>query len=241
MLFEFAKFENELFAFPLIFLGIYFLFLKKWYFFVPFLCSLPFWMWIGYFQPMFADGLLELQLFAGLSTLFVSVFFILPYFLQRKKWNLVLGVVFFVVGLWSSHLTVFLVPLVVLGIGYTVGNLVPIKWDTKNIILPCVILIVCLNVALFLASPTQNDWNFVDGAITLANDENLPIYNDWSYGHWLRIRGYETFHRSGGENPDYNNLENFVALTTRELGHRGCERNMDFSSWSRSMKVWKCN
>jgi len=115
MLFEFAKFENELFAFPLIFLGLYFLFSKKWYFFIPLLGSLLFWLWPGYFF-VFPGSVLELQLFSGLSTLFIGLFFVFPFFLIKNKWFSFLGIVFLVFGLWSSHLIVFVIPLVVLGI-----------------------------------------------------------------------------------------------------------------------------
>lgn len=66
-LFEFAKFENELFAFPLIVLGIFLLLFRKWYFFVPLLFSLGFWLWPGYFFVFGFDwGVLEQFFLSGL-------------------------------------------------------------------------------------------------------------------------------------------------------------------------------
>jgi len=243
LLFEFAKFENELFAFPLILLGLYFLFCKKWYFFVPLVCSLPFWLWVGYFNPFFGSGVLELQLFAGLSTLFVGSFFLIPYFLQKSKWVVVLGLIFVGFCLWSSHLTVFVIPVVVLGIAKTIELISNSKYDIQNAMIPCVILILCLNIALFLSVPTDNEWKVLDKTVELHNDTNFMVYNDWSFGHWLRIKGIETKYRSGGNDPDYNSIEKpFIALTTKDMGYIfGCKKIQGFGSSTRNINLYKCD
>ena len=241
MLFEFGKFENELFAFPLILLGLYFLFLKKWYFFVPLLTSLYFWMWPGYFLPKFAVGLLELQLFAGLFNIFFGLIFVVVFFFTKSRWNIFLGFVFCGFLLWSSHLTIFILPVIVIGMGEALKLYESRGYNANSLIVPAVILILCFNVAFFLASPTISELEIVQVTANLHNDTNLPVFNDWSYGHWLRIYGVDTIYRSGGLDPDYNFIKkDFVALTNQDLSSLGCESIMGFASNVRSVNLWKC-
>ena len=243
VLFEFAKFENELFAFPFILLGCYWLLKKDLKFVVAWVASLSFWWWPGYlFLFGFKSGVMELQLFVGLSTLFLGFVFIFPYFFQKSWWLLLVGVVFLVFGLLSSHLTIFMLPIVVLGIAQFIQLARSKQWDTKNIILPCIILIIALNYALIVAVPTTNDLGLIQETIELHKKTNYPIYNDWSYGHWLQYYDYETIFRSGGEDPDYNSLKKpFIGLTMRDLTDLGCKSVKTNVSHVRKIKIWKCN
>ena len=242
MLFEFGKFENEIFAFPLILFGIYLLFIKKWYFFVPFVASLVFWLWPGYILlNFFSSPVLELQFFSGVQTLFFGFVFLILFFLVKDRWVLFFGGCFLGVGLLSSHLTIFLIPLIVIGIGNCIRLLSSKGYDTKNLILPCVILILCFNIAFFLAVPTNNEWVLVDKSITLSKDTNFPLYNDWSFGHWLRFQGQDTNFRSGGNDPNYFELEKpFIALTDKNLYGAGCNHTENFDLLTRSVIIWRC-
>ncbi len=243
MLFEFAKLENNLFAYPLLFLGILLLFKKKWYFFLPFLTSLLFWLWPGYFLNFFYSGALELGLFGALfGRTFLGFLFIIPFFLIKKKFFIIIGLLFTGFGLWSGHLTFFLIPIILLGIAKTIEILSSKGYDTKNIILPCIILIICFNVALFLSQPTSNDWLLVDSSIKLSEDTNYPIYNEWSYGHWLNFKGYDTEFKSGGVEHNYLEFEKpFVGLTYQDLSGLGCRQTNQSSTLTRSASVWLCD
>jgi hypothetical protein len=246
MLFEFAKLENNLFAYPLLFLGILLLFKKKWYFFVPFLASLGFWVWPYYFWVSsigYFVGALELGLFGALfGRTFLGFLFIIPFFLLRKKFFVIIGLLFTVFGLWSGHLTFFLIPIILLGIAKTLEILSSKGYDTKNVILPCVILIICFNMALFLSQPTSNDWFLVDESIKLSKDTNYPIYNEWSYGHWLVFKGYDTKYKSGGVDNNYFLFEKpFIGLTYQDLSGLDCRQTNQSSTLTRSTMIWVCD
>jgi len=93
-----------------------------------------------------------------------------------------------------------------------------INLNTETLLLMAFFLICSFNIAILLQQPNQNDWFLIDELKELQFDTNFPIYNDWSYGHWLRIKGIETIYRSGGNNPRYLELEKpFIAFTDQNL------------------------
>jgi len=242
-LFEFAKFENDLFAYPLIVLSLFLLFERKWFWCFPLLLSVGFWLWPGYF---FVNALgwdvLEQGFFRGFFGLGLGVF-VLPLFLLRRDWLVwFVGLFFLVVFCFQPKFWVFLVPFMVFGI----GELLKIVNDKPSIkifvLLVPLFLIFSYNIALFMQQPTLNEWEIVDCSVGLAKDTNLPLYNDWSFGYWIEHKQYSTKFKGNGVNPDYNSLEKgFLALTSQDLGLvLGCELVNEWSSSTRSIKLWKC-
>jgi hypothetical protein len=126
LMFEFAKFENELFAWPLVLLGFYFFVCgdnwKKLLGFIPLGLSCLFWLWPGYFlfSTVFGSSLLEQRMFSGLLTLF-GLLFCVPFIVFEKN-RLVKfgGLIFFFVFMFIPKLWVFYAPFLVISIGHFV-------------------------------------------------------------------------------------------------------------------------
>lgn len=239
MLFEFAKFENELFAYPLIVFGIYLLLKREFVWsLVVFLVSIFFWVWPYYLTFFPSNSLvLELRPFGGLSSLFLLVFFVPFIFLVKNKKVIGLSVVSLGLFLWNAKFFIFLMPFIAISIGLVLEKLHNKKEYINTAWLVCFILIFSVNLSLFMQEPQQIQFDLLSKGIEFAEKEDLPIYNDWSYGHWIEYLGYETKYKSGGHNPDYNLLEKpFVGLTDSNLLHLGCK----FVSNARNLKLWVC-
>jgi len=70
--------------------------------------------------------------------------------------------------------------------------------------------------------PTQSDLSEMSYAISLANDNNLELYNDWGDGWMLVSLGYDTNYKISYPNPDWNNLPRpFIAWSQEKI--IGCE------------------
>jgi len=127
IIFEFSKFENEIFALPLIFWGIYFLFDSKVKNKVIGLllvgASWLFWLFPGYLfirQVQFFPLILELTLFSGLFGFFVGIFFIPFIFLvenRQLKWFALVGIFLM---FFSSKLAVLFIPFLFIGIAQAI-------------------------------------------------------------------------------------------------------------------------
>ena len=243
LLFEFGKFENELFAYPFIVFGIYCFLNRDWFGGVSGLvASLVFWGW-PFYLTFFGGGVLEQQLFAGLLPLFGLVFVVPLIFLSKDRKVLLGGAVSVVLFLWNAKLFIFLIPFVCLGLAELV-KLLDEKQRIKDFVMPLAfILLLGWNVAFFLASPTINELKIVEETVQLHKDTNFRIYNDWSYGYWLLDAGYDSQNYGGGEDENYFGYKKpFIGLSMKDLSVVGCEpTSQGFSSLTRSMKVWKCN
>lgn len=242
MLFEFGKFENEIFAYPFIVLGIYFLLNKKFIFgFVSLFFSLVFWAFPYYFT-FFGGSVLEQQIFSGLLPLFGLIFVVPLIFLSKDKNILVGSVVTLVMFLFNAKFFIFFIPFVALGLGELV-KILDEREQLKNFVyVLAFILLIGWNVAFFFASPTIHEHIVVEEAVQLHKDTNFLIFNDWSYGYWLLNHGYDSGIYGGGKKTDYNLIEKpFIGLTMEDLSAVGCvPTSPGFSSLTRSMKVWKC-
>ena len=238
ILFEFSKFENELWAYPLIVLGIFYLFENKYHkTILAFALSLLFWVWPYYLTFIPSGGALELKLFGGLSSLFLFVLVIPFIFLIKNNKIRFLSSIFLLMFLFNAKFFIFLVPLICLGIGFILQKAYETEKYTKTLWLMCFFLIISVNVALFLNQPQQNQFDLIQDGINLAEKEEIPIFNDWSYGHWLEFHKYETKFKSGGNNPDYNSLKKpFVGLTDSNLLYLDCV----FVSSARNLNLWIC-
>jgi hypothetical protein len=139
--------------------------------------------------------------------------------------------------LWNAKFFIFLVPFICLGIGYLLQKAYKTEKHTKTLWLVCFFLLISINVALFLNQPQQNQFDLIREGIDLAENEEIPIFNDWSYGHWIEFHNYKTEFKSGGHNPDYNLLKKpFVGLTDSNLLYLDCV----FVSSARNLNLWLC-
>jgi len=117
-LFEFAKFENELFAIPLVFIGVYFLLGDNFSRLIGFgflLLSLFFWLWVGYFF-IGSYNVLEGLLFAGFLPLFFGLFFLPFVFFVNRKFFLFVFLFFLLGGFVHGNLCIFFIPFVSVGV-----------------------------------------------------------------------------------------------------------------------------
>ena len=119
ILFGFGEFENEIFAYPLITWGIYFLLRKD--YLKAVVCgaaSLLFWKWVYYFTFFNTGGaaIAEMQLFAGLVNLWALIPFILFISFIDNRFARILGGIAIIFWLWNAKLFIFLLPFVCLAI-----------------------------------------------------------------------------------------------------------------------------
>ena len=246
ILFEFGKFENELFAFPFIVWGIYFL-LNKNYFrsFFCFCGSLVFWVWLYYFSFFnfgFNRFAIEMNMFSGLLNfwLLIPFIFFIPLLDDKRVRNF--GLLFLFFCLWNFKLFIFVLPFIVLAIPKTLDLIS--KRINVNIYVYILALfcLIGINYAFLMQSPTINDWFLVDKTISLSNDANFPIYNDWSYGYWFWSKGIKV-KNTGGTGDDINILlqkRPFIALTNLEL----VDCNLIYEKneiAKQKTKIWRCD
>jgi len=242
VLFEFGKFENELLAYPIIIFGIYCFLNKKWFEgVVSFIASLVFWGW-PYYLTTFGGPVLEQQYFSGMLLLFGLIFCVPMIFLSKRKDILVGGLVSIGLFLLNMKFFVFLLPFLVFGIAEAVKLLDKRLLLHKYAFLIAFFLLICWNLAFFIATPSVWEQQIVVDSVEMQKDLNIPIYNDWSYGYWLIDNGFETENHPG-QNQDYNYSElekPFLALTKEDLSTQGCELINSSSSFTRSVNLWKC-
>jgi hypothetical protein len=124
----------------------------------------------------------------------------------------------FLIGVIKIKYMLFAIPLLMLNfVKFEQENAPHIK-HFPNLIVVGLVFACVFNIFGFFAAPTQQDFVQIENAIELANDLNVPLYNDWSYGWWVEYKGYTTQYKASYPEPDYNNLPRpFVALTTQEL------------------------
>jgi len=88
--------------------------------------------------------------------------------------------------------------------------------NRKTLIVACLVLILCWNVALMLQHPTNSEMLLVKQFVTDCKDQNCT--NDWSVGWWVTASGGETQSRGGPPSPDYNSMSKpFRVLTSQTL------------------------
>lgn len=269
--FHLHEWENELFAYPLLLFGLYFLLKKKLF---PCVCCFLlgglFWGGVVYVAAVwglaFVAGWLAIPLVLayflfpssvvgflvpslvvesmfglGLLDLFVLVVF-LPFCLDFRE-----GEVFLPLGLLVGFLFVLLqgkfvfvlIPFVLLGIVRFV-SLIEQKGHSMNLLIPLsFFMLFCMNVAFFYAEPSVEQMFLVKDSVKMAEDNNLQLYNDWSYGYWVNYYNYDTNFRGSFPDPDYNLLQKpFFALSDKNLTTIQCIVEKESSSLT---KIWRCN
>ena len=124
-----------------------------------------------------------------------------------------------IIGFLKINLMVFAIPLLALNFLNleTKKGLRNKKWFPNLIAVGLVFACVYAFFG-FYASPTQADLDQIQQGIVLAEDLNVPLYNDWEIGWQVEYLGYPTKYKASYPNPDWNNLSKpFVALTKEEL------------------------
>lgn len=82
--------------------------------------------------------------------------------------------------------------------------------------------------------PDQTTLEFSEQSVLLQKDYNIPLYNNWSYGYFIKHYGYATNYYSSLPQPDYNGLEKpFLALTTFDL-------NCEVLQQEKMLKIYYC-
>lgn len=125
----------------------------------------------------------------------------------------------FIIGFLKINLMVFAVPLLTLNFLNLEERkgLRSKKWFPNLIVVGLVFACVYAFFG-FYASPTQADLDQIQQGIVLANDLNIPLYNDWEIGWQIEYFGHKTEYKASYPNPDYNNLPRpFLALSKEEL------------------------
>ncbi len=247
IIFEFSKFENELFALPLFFWGLYFLLVGKlkWKLvgLAFWLASLWFWLWPAYFVShfsFFGATILEQQMFSGMLPLFFGILVLPLVFLMKKNFLRVIFAVFLLGGLFSGKLVVLLIPFVLLGLAKSIELLEERHITLKYVWVVAIIMLVGLNYAIFMQQPSSYEHQLIFDSIELHNQTNLPIKNDWSYGYWFWFHGYKAENNpSTGQETIYDKT-NYIAVTSQELEHGHCIKLDSFSTNARSMNFYQC-
>ncbi len=138
-------------------------------------------------------------------------------------------IILLVIGLIKVKYIFLCVPFLIIGLLekdkqkgiYFRGDKIPL--------LPLTILgIIGLTIMVPFLYPTTTDIQEMEQAIILANENNLPLKNDWGVGWVFVSLGHETKHkRSSGNAPDWNSFP-YVAYTNKNLEQEfGCSRISD--------------
>lgn len=255
LLFGFGEFENEVLAYPLIVWAIY------WFLtsdskkvtiqsIVAILLSIGFWGWpyyLTFFNFGVSVGAVEQNMFAGLLNFWflLPFLFFIPLLNGKLKWFGLLSLFFWV---WNAKLFILLLPFVALAIAefFLRVELVKspniyISFFEKRLNYLFIIAFFCLlgwNIAFVSQAPNQNDWFVVETAVKLSQDNNLPLYNDWSYGYWLWSKGIKT-KSNPGDFLETEFLGKGVYLTEKDLD---CLLVFEKKEIARKkINIWQCN
>jgi len=131
---------------------------------------------------------------------------------------------------WTSFIIGFIkIKYMLLAIPFLALNFVKFENEHKhlkhwpNLIFVGLAFTCFFNLLSFNAAPTIEQFNTIDSAIMLANDSNMPLYNDWKFGWWLEYKGQTTEYKASFPDPDYNNLTRpFIAISSDNLTNSGC-------------------
>lgn len=154
------------------------------------------------------------------ETPLIGMFGVLPFLPGLKfipKKILLPTILLFGAGLIQNKFMILSIPFLAIGFALFFEKLEKMKW-LPNYLIICFISVLLIGFLSLGVSPTQNEMNLVEESVLLANDLEVPLYNDWTYGWWITYKGYETEYKSSIPDPDYNNLPKpFVALTKQDL------------------------
>ena len=221
LLFGFGELENEIFAYPLIAWGLYFVFNRKYWLSIPFfLFSLGFWLWPGYLVSnfnLFSPGpSLEQQRFSGVINvwLLLPFVFFIPLFKDIRL--RVFGLASFFLWIWNTKLFLFFLFFVALAIPNALKRFdewlkTHENWlfSRNNLMVLAVFCCVGVNVAYIIQLPTPNHLNLIKTTVSMSEDLNIPISNDWAFGYWFWYYGYKSAYTPGAQ--DTLKLKQYIA------------------------------
>lgn len=267
MLFSFGNFENEIFAWPLLFFAFYYLIQRdlpslKWLS-LP-LIAIALFFWGG--SAFFLIALIPLFLILSVPSVLI-IFNSMPLFLgflfptnvlESRLFAgffdlfLLVFAVPFVFGLKNKKLWLsFVILLVFVGLqGKFNLLLIPFvvlgigfalsKFNlNKYLTILCIVLLVGWQVSFFLQQPTNEDWMLVNETKQTLSITNYRLVNDWSVGYWLNYVGVDTNSRGGGTDINFILEEKpFVAVTVQELD---CNKIKSYQSVTRNLNLYICN
>ena len=147
----------------------------------------------------------------------IPTMFLFPAILDiPKKWRIT-GWILFVIGFIKIKYMLFAIPFLALGMVVFEEKYKHIKHFPNLVHIAICFAIVFSFMGLWM-SPTPTQFENIDYAYELGEDLNIPVYNDWTYGWWIKYLGHDTNFKSSYPNPDYNNLSKpFIALTRKKL------------------------
>jgi hypothetical protein len=266
MLFSFGNFENEVFAYPLLFWGFYCLIqankLGKLLFFLLVGVSIGFWGGGAYFLLALLPFYLILMpisivLLILLNELFVG--FLIPTTILESRLFagyfdlfLLILTIPFIFGIKNKKLWLSLALILIftglqgkfniLLIPFLILGLgfiiLKFQINAYQLMLICTFLIIGWQISFWFQQPTTQDFELVNQAKDVKSQTGFKVYNDWSNGYWLNYVEIDTNFRGGGSNPDYNNLTKpFIALTQTELD---CNKINSYHSAFRELNLYKC-
>jgi hypothetical protein len=202
--------------------------------------GLLFWKWVHYltfFNFGVSKGAVEQNMFAGLLNFWflLPFLFFIPLLDKRLKF---FGLLALFGWLWNAKLFILLIPFVALAIPLGLDLVEKHITIRKSLYIVAFLGLVGFNVAFLMQSPTSNDWFLVDKTIELSLDNNLPIFNDWSYGYWFWSRGIKVENNPGRHNQVFYVGEG-IYLTEKELP---CVLVYEKNEVARKKtKIWQCN
>jgi len=266
MLFEFGKFENEIFAYPLLFFGFYFFLQKDWlkgflffvlaswfwagslyfvvalcfgyWFLIPFVFVSVFLFWDKGLSFLVPTLVLESRFLGGFLGLFGLIFVVPFFFCKRFKRFWFCFVLLLGLVAFQGKLVMLLMPFLVLSIGQLLVFIQQKQYDIKNVLVIVFIFIICWNIVFLQLQPTNNDWKIVNKAVEIQKDTNFVIHNDFGFGYWLLFANGNTKWYGGFPNPDYNNLQKpFIAVTQEELN---CPKIDSYETWAKKANLFIC-
>lgn len=156
-----------------------------------------------------------------------------------KKW-LLPTIFLFIIGLIKVKYMFLAVPFLALGV-FVINQsnkdlkiLGKHKWP--NLILMSLVCSACFGLMNMTTEPTQQTFELIEQGIYLSEDNNMPLYNDWSYGWWIEHKGGQTIYKSSYPEPDYNSfVPGFYAITQYYID-LPCET----INTSKQIKLLKC-
>lgn len=266
MLFSFGNFENEIFAYPLLFFAFYYLIQKdlpslKWLSLPLMAIALFFWGGSAFFLialvPLFFIlSVPSVLIIVNSMPLFLGFLFptnVLESRLFAGFFDLFLLVltVPFIFGLKDKKLWLsFVILLIFVGLQgkfnlllmpflvVGIGFALSKFGLNKYLTILCIMLLVGWQVAFFFQQPTSDDWILINSTKQTLSDTNFRLVNDWSVGHWLNFVGVDTNSRSGGFDINFVLEEKpFVALTVQELD---CNKIKSYQSVTRNLNLFLC-
>ena len=255
LLFGFGEFENEVLAYPLIVWSIYWFLTSKSIkttiqSIVTMLFSFGFWGWpyyLTFFNFGVSKGAVEQNRFAGVINFWflLPFLFFIPLLSGNLKW---FGLLAMFGWMWNAKLFILLLPFVALAISeffhrveLTETSNIYVCFLEKHLNYVFIIAFFCLigwNIAFVLQLPNQNDWIAVETAVKLSEDNNLPLYNDWSYGYWFWSKGIKT-RNNPGDQFDLNYVGKGVYLTEKDLNCLLVYEKKEIAR--KKTNIWQCN